>query len=87
MKYTARDFALCMEKVIWRGVSFSSSGSRFFQYYQHSNKICKKLAQEWDIPWEKVMDEYPIQNWREPPQDLWERVAHPMLLINDMMSA
>lgn len=87
MSYSARDIALCMEKVVWRGTSFAQSGFQFYSYWHSSNKACKRVAARLGISWEEVMNEYPITKWEEPPQELWEEVVHPALLVNDVMDS
>jgi len=94
MKYSARDFSVCMDKALWQSIRIvaNAGGGDGDAYYRHTIRSCRKLSAKLGIPWKEVMDALPanISGYRNAllnglKPDLWEKVAHPHLLVDDIM--
>jgi len=84
MKYSACDIAACMDVALMydRGVA-QKSGK--IDYYLKTVKNCRKLAEKLNIPWQEVMDCFRGNKTFPVKRDLWEKVAHPGLLVYEIM--
>ena len=88
MRYTAKNIAACMEVAMWRCMFNSVK----IDSYHSTTRACRKLAKKSGIPWKKIMNSFPSNAAglravkKNFMPELWEKVAHPMLLVDEMMS-